>query len=357
MKRILIFLLIFTAMISSMFSEITNTKKIATFSVVAYDEETNELGVAVQSKFLAVGAVVPYAKANTGAIASQAWGNTKYGPEGLKFLEMGVSPKKVTEILTFKDKDSDQRQLGIVDGQGNSYTFTGKNCMKWAGGESGDSFAIQGNILAGEEVVEAMVEKFKNTENLPLGKRLIEVLKAGEHAGGDKRGRQSASLLVVAENGGYSGYNDRFIDLRVDDHETPIKELMRIYKLHEKTFQGSAYIRRGVKAMEKNKNKKANILFKRAMNIAQTYNDDPVLLNSIAWEFAQHDYNMDFALMSAKKASKLKPEDPNILDTLAFVYAKKGNYKKAVEIEKKAYRLSNNEIFKEKIEKWERRIK
>ncbi len=331
--------------------------KVATFSVVAYDAETDELGIAVESKFLAVGAVVPFAEAKAGAVATQAWANTKYGPQALKLLKMGVKPENVIEVLTNKDDKSSQRQIGIVDSNGNSASFTGKNCMKWAGGESGDKFAIQGNILEGRNVVNSMVEKFKNTNDKPLGKRLIEILKAGQKAGGDKRGKQSAALYVVAENGGYSGYNDRFIDLRVDDHENPIEELERIYYLHEKTFQASSYIRRGIKALEENRKDKADILLSRVMDIAGKYDDDPGLLNSIAWEFAQHEYNLDFALMSAKKASKLKPEDPDILDTLAFVYAKKGNFRKAVEIERKAFKLSNNKLFKKRIEKWENMIK
>lgn len=207
--------------------------QIATFSIVAYDPATGELGVAVQSKFVAVGAVVPWAKAGVGAIATQAFGNTKYGPKGLKLLASGKSAEETVKILTSKDGLRDNRQLGIVDVKGGSANFTGSRCQSWAGAKKGTHYTVQGNILAGKAVVEAMAKSFEESKGV-LAERLIAALEAGQKAGGDKRGRQSAALLVVRKGWGYAGYNDRFRDLRVDDHKTPIQELKRVYQVHRK---------------------------------------------------------------------------------------------------------------------------
>ena len=202
-------------------------KRVNTFSIVGYDPDKEELGIAVQSKFLAVGAVVPWAKAKVGAIATQALANLDYGEEGLKLLEEGYSPAEVIKKLRAEDENDQSRQVGVVSATGKSASFTGDDCYDWAGGITGDNFACQGNILVGEDTVQAMADTFTNTEG-DLADRLVTALEAGQKAGGDKRGRQSAALLVVKENGSYGGYNDRYIDLRVDDHETPIQELKRL---------------------------------------------------------------------------------------------------------------------------------
>jgi uncharacterized Ntn-hydrolase superfamily protein len=203
---------------------------IATFSIVAFDPETDELGVAVASRALAVGAIAPFAKAGIGAISTQAAANTTYGPKGLELLAQGMSPDEVLETLLGEDQGSARRQVGIIDAKGNARTFTGERCSDWAGGIAGKNFAVQGNILTGEAVVKAMAEAFENTEG-DLGTRMLAAMAAGDAAGGDSRGRQSASILVVKEGGGYGGYNDRYRDYRVDDHPTPIPELKRIYDL------------------------------------------------------------------------------------------------------------------------------
>ena len=208
---------------------------VATFSIVGFDPETGELGVAVQSKFIGVGSVVPWAKAGVGAIATQSLANTSYGPEGLALLEKGYTAQEIIKILTDGDEDRGLRQVGIVDAKGNSATFTGENCYDWAGGKTGLNYAVQGNILVSEETVIAMANTFENSRG-PLAERLLQALDAGQEAGGDKRGRQSAAIYVVKENGGYGGYNDRYIDLRVDDHPDPIKEIIRIYKLWDLYF-------------------------------------------------------------------------------------------------------------------------
>jgi uncharacterized Ntn-hydrolase superfamily protein len=209
---------------------------ISTFSIVARDPETGELGVAVQSKFIAVGSVVPYAQAGVGAIATQALGNTRYGPVGLELLSKGAPPEKVIRLMTNADPRRAHRQVGVIGLDGNASNYTGEKCMDWAGGRTGSNYAVQGNLLTGPEVTKAMAMAFEDA-NGTLAERMIESLRAGQKAGGDKRGRQSAALLVVRKGWGYAGLNDRFRDLRVDDHPTPIEELERIYRLHRKVFR------------------------------------------------------------------------------------------------------------------------
>jgi uncharacterized Ntn-hydrolase superfamily protein len=203
-----------------------------TFSIVARDPEAGELGIAVQSKFLAVGAVVPWAKAGVGAIATQSWANTTYGPGGLDLLASGLSAKETIARLTAGDEGRASRQVGIVAMQGEPATFTGDDCFPWAGGHVGEDYTCQGNILVSEETVLSMARTFEQTSGR-LCDRLMAALAAGQAAGGDSRGQQSAALLVVREKGGYGGFNDRFIDLRVDDHPHPIEELQRILELHK----------------------------------------------------------------------------------------------------------------------------
>ncbi len=216
-------------------------KPIATFSIVAFDPETDELGVAVQSKFFSVGSVVPWAKAGVGAVATQSWANIAYGPDGLALLAKGNSPEEVVKALTGDDPQRNFRQLGIVDAKGRAASFTGRQCMKWAGHITGKHYAVQGNILAGEAVAKDMAAAFEKARKQPkteLADWLMAALEAGQAAGGDKRGRQSAALLVVRDKGSYGGANDRYIDLRVADHKTPIQELGRLLKLHKSFFRG-----------------------------------------------------------------------------------------------------------------------
>lgn len=208
---------------------------VATFSIVGFDPGTGELGIAVQSKFLGVGAVVPWAKAGVGAVATQSHANTAYGPEGLKWMAAGKTAEETVRLLIEADDERDLRQVGIVDKYGNTATYTGNGCYDWAGGQTGKHYAAQGNILVGAETVEALGRRFEKAEG-SLAERLLAALDAGQRAGGDSRGRQSAAILVVKDNGGYGGYNDRAIDLRVDDHPEPIHELVRIHRLHQLYF-------------------------------------------------------------------------------------------------------------------------
>ncbi len=206
-----------------------------TFSIAAFDPKTKDLGVAVESKFPAVGMAVPYAKAGVGALATQSYANTTYGPRGLALLKKGLSPKDAVVKLTARDRERNKRQVGIVDARGRAAVFTGKECYAWAGHVVGRGYACQGNILAGEGVVKAMARAYESAEgDLPV--KLLATLVAGQDAGGDRRGQQSAALLVVREKGGYGGFNDRWIDLRVDDHPRPIDELIRIFNIYDMTM-------------------------------------------------------------------------------------------------------------------------
>jgi uncharacterized Ntn-hydrolase superfamily protein len=207
-----------------------------TFSLVAHDRAARQWGVAVQSKFLAVGSVVPWAEPDAGAIATQAYANPRYGPDGLALLREGLSAHEVVDRLVGADEGRTERQLGIVDSAGAAAAWTGAECMDWAGHRTGDGYAAQGNILVGPETVDALAETFDAGAGRPLAERLLDSLAAAQSAGGDRRGQQSASLLVVERDGGYAGMSDVLVDLRVDDHERPIDELRRIYALHNRLF-------------------------------------------------------------------------------------------------------------------------
>jgi uncharacterized Ntn-hydrolase superfamily protein len=209
---------------------------VATFSIVACDLEARQWGVAVQSKFLAVGSVVPWAEPEVGAVATQAYANPSYGPNGLALLRDGLSAEEVVRRLTEEDADRDERQLGVLDAAGGSAAWTGSGCLDWAGNRTGQCYSAQGNILVSGETVDALAETFEASPGRPLAERLLDALAAAQTAGGDSRGQQSAALLVVERNGGYAALSDVLVDLRVDDHERPIEELARVYELHQQLF-------------------------------------------------------------------------------------------------------------------------
>ena len=208
---------------------------VATFSIVAYDPASGELGVAVASRFFAVGSVVPWARAGVGAVATQSFANTTFGWRGLDLMEQGATPQEALGILLRNDSDPDRRQIGIVSFTGESVTYSGSGCLPWAGGRSGKNYAAQGNILAGEAVVAALEETFLSTEGT-LADRIYAALVAGDAQGGDARGKQSAALLIVKEGAGYGGYTDRAIDIRVDDHPEPFKELGRLLNFAQMNY-------------------------------------------------------------------------------------------------------------------------
>jgi len=209
---------------------------VATYSIVACDLDRAQWGVATQSKFLAVGSVVPWAEAQAGAVATQSYANPQYGPDGLALLRQGLSAQEVVQRLTEADDGRETRQLGVVDARGGAATFTGSECHDWAGGRTGGGYASQGNILVSSETVDALAETFEASAGKPLAERLLDCLDAAQAAGGDKRGQQSAALLVVERDAGYAGLTDVVVDLRVDDHSRPLGELRRVYGLHDALF-------------------------------------------------------------------------------------------------------------------------
>jgi uncharacterized Ntn-hydrolase superfamily protein len=211
---------------------------IATFSIVARDPANGDLGVAVQSKFPNVRVAVPHAKAGVGAVATQSFANSEFGTKGLQLMALGATPEEVIAIIGRDDPDLQDRQVGIVDAKGRSATFTGKKCFDWAGGRRAADYAIQGNILVSEATVDAMEKAFLGTKG-PLAERLLASLKAGAEAGGDKRGRQSAALLVVREGASYDGKSDAYVDISVYDAPDPIAEIFRLYELHRIHFERS----------------------------------------------------------------------------------------------------------------------
>lgn len=270
---------------------------VATFSIVARDPQTGELGVAVASRFFSVGSVVPYARAGVGAVATQANANVTYGPRGLELLERGANADETLKILLRNDSDSSARQVGIVAADGSSATYTGPKCNSWAGGRSGPNYAVQGNILAGEPVVLALEKTFLETKGT-LAQRMYAALLAGDAAGGDSRGRQSAAMIVVKEGAGYNGGNDRAIDIRVDDHADPFKELGRLLNYAE-------------------------------MNYA--WNE--------GWTAFTHKRFAE-ALIAQERAAKLAPENPEVLYDLAVIRLAAGHRDESLQALQKALALN-----------------
>ena len=309
---------------------------VATYSIVAWDSATGDLGVAVQSKFLGVGAVVPFARAGVGAIATQAYANTSFGPRGLDLLTQGMSAVQVGALLLQGDTDAAQRQFGIVDARGGVYAYTGTGCQPYAGHLMGNGYTVQGNILVGENVTKAMARMYEITPG-DLADRLLAALDAAESAGGDRRGRQSAALLVVRAHGGYGGYNDRYIDIRVDDDSLPLVRLRHIYELWQSTFLMDARMRTIDEFNKAGNFRAARVEMERVVN---SYNaelrnkpDDPDVLNTIAWQLATHDIDKPRALELAKRAAMLAPTRSDILDTMAECHFRLGHYDEAVAIE------------------------
>jgi uncharacterized Ntn-hydrolase superfamily protein len=210
--------------------------KPSTYSIASCDLDAGQWGVAVQSKFPAVGSVVSWAEPHVGAIATQAYANPRYGPEGLALLREGLSAEEVVERVTSADDGRDHRQVGIVDREGRAATYTGKECYDWAGGRTGNGYAAQGNILVSKETVDGLADTFEATAGKPLADRLLDCLDAAQAAGGDRRGQQSAAILVVEKDGGYANLSDTIVDLRVDDDERPLEELRRLYGIHQMLF-------------------------------------------------------------------------------------------------------------------------
>jgi uncharacterized Ntn-hydrolase superfamily protein len=314
-----------------------------TFSIVARDSITGELGVAVQSRAFNVGQAVPWAEAGVGALATQALTNMSFGPRGLELLRSGHDAEAALTRLLEADEGRESRQLGIVDARGASAVWTGSGCMAWAGGFHRPNLACQGNILAGDAVVPAMVAAFDATRG-PLAERLIAALAAAQAAGGDRRGQQSAALLVVRESETHPEYRYRFVDVRVDDHLRPIDELARLYRTSLATDLADAYLelaeehagegRTELAAAERGYVQEA---LQRALSAEET---DAGSLNSLAWVSATRDLFLDEALRAAERAAELEPQSFEILDTLAEVHWHRGDFAEAVRVGERALGLS-----------------
>jgi uncharacterized Ntn-hydrolase superfamily protein len=328
----------------------------ATFSIVAYDSVTNEIGVAVQSKVYNVGVTVPWAKAGVGGVATQALANTSLGPMGLDFLEAGLTAEEAMTKLISSDEGHERRQLGVVDVNGASASFTGKECMDWAGGVTGRGYAIQGNILAGEAVVTEMERVFLSTRG-ELSRRLVAALAAGQGAGGDTRGQQSAALLVVRPSEEFPEYNTRYVEIKVEDHPEPIEELERLLEKFEGTFLVEAHVRYAEKYEKEGKSD----LLKRELELVgitlervlARQTDDAGVLNALAWHLCTHDVFLEKSLEAARRAVALEPESPEITDTLAEAYWRLGMTEEAISTGEAALALDpESEYLKEQLAKF-----
>jgi uncharacterized Ntn-hydrolase superfamily protein len=314
----------------------------ATFSIVAYDSVTQEVGVAVQSKYFSVGTAVPWARAGAGAVATQASVNVSLGPKALALLETGMPAAEVMRALAATDSAWDGRQIAIVDARGGTASWTGKRALDWAGGETGPGYACQGNILAGPAVVAGMAKAFRETSG-ELAERMIAALEAGQAAGGDKRGQQSAAILIVRPSVGNPEYNERYVDLRVEDHKTPIKELRRVWQI----FQGfhlanahlvyaSAHEAAGRREMADLERRRVGEILERALARGEK---DASVLNGLAWACATNSIYLPEALKAADRAVAAEPRNVDILDTLAEVHHRMGNSVKAIEVGSRAVTL------------------
>jgi uncharacterized Ntn-hydrolase superfamily protein len=323
-----------------------------TFSIVAMDPQTDEWGVAVASRVLDVGYIVPWVEAGVGAVATQALSNPYLGPAVLDELEKGKSAREALKNVLANDTTPEDRQVGVVDKNGNSISHTGTTTNAWAGHRTAPFVAVQGNILTGPEVVDSMLAVFQRTEG-PLAERLVSALEAGDMAGGDSRGKQSAAIMVATKRGGYLGVDDRLVDLKVVDNPEPVKELRREYELWQYAFMAPAYLRLADEKPEKTEMylAKTYSLLRKALASEST---SPEVYNSLAWEFALRQKYPEETLEAALKAHALAPEDANIMDTVAEAYYAAGSHQEAVDWEKRALMIDpENEFFKNQLEKFQ----
>jgi len=302
----------------------------STFSIVAFDPEAREWGVAVASRVLAVGYIVPWARAEVGAVATQAYADLRYGRYGLELLEAGFTAEQTLQVLLEFDGEAQQRQVAVVDSTGRVSAFTGRETSAWAGDRQGEHYSVQGNILVGEQVLADMERAYLETEG-PLARRLLATLKAGDEAGGDSRGRQSAALLVVRERGGYQALSDRLVDISVDDDPAPVAELARIYDLWEANFLIEPYLDSADPVVQGY----ALDIIERAL----AEKGDAQLFNSMAWVLAVRRLYPERALEIALRAHELEPDDPNIMDTVAEAHYAAGDPESALDWEERALAL------------------
>lgn len=324
-----------------------------TFSIVALDPSTGELGVAVASRYFDAGFALAWLEAGVGAVATQAWVNARLGPKGIKALRDGIGATEAISRILSEDDEADRRQVGIVDFNGHSASFTGKETPPWSGHLTAENVAVQGNILAGPAVVESMLDTFLTTGG-PLSERLIAALESGEAHGGDSRGKQSAALYVTRKRGGFQGVDDRLVELKVSDHPEPIVELRRLSNMWRYFYLVPAYSRLAEEEPELSSTFLDYVL--RFLHSAlEEEIESPEVYNSLAWHLALREAYPEEALLAAKKAYDLAPDDPNVLDTLAEAHFSAGDHDEAIHWEEEAIRISpENTFFKEQLAKFRR---
>jgi uncharacterized Ntn-hydrolase superfamily protein len=330
---------------------------VGTFSIVARDPATGELGVAVQSRAFSVGGGVPWAEAGVGAIATQAATNESFGPRGLALLRQGYSARETLDILLGADEGRENRQLGVVDARGGAAAFTGAGCQPWAGDTTLVGLSVQGNILAGPQVVSEMVAAFRETGG-ELAQKLLAALHAGQAAGGDRRGQQSAALLVVRPSDDYPEYRTRYIDLRVEDHPSPIEELDRVFQIHRSSDLLRAHLRYAEHYQSLGDDEAA---LRERERIGDTLKETLArpeatagTLNALAWYCATADMHLEESLEAARRAAKMEPENTGILDTLAEVYYRMGRPGDAIEVIERAIAIDpEDDYLQQQLEKFQ----
>ena len=336
--------------------------KTGTFSIVAYDSVTQELGVAVQSKYFSVGCAVPWAEGGVGAVATQASVNVSLGPMALAMLRSGMTAPEVMRALAAADSGWDGRQVGIVDANGTAVNWTGKRCLDWAGGVTGPGFACQGNILAGPAVVAGMAKAFREGAGGELTERLIAALEAAQEAGGDKRGMQSAAVIVTRPSAINPEYRERYVDLRVEDHKTPIKELRRVWQIHQGFHLAGQHLNyaaefdaAGFPEKARRERERVGDILRAALKRGER---DASVLNGLAWSCATNDIYLDDAVRAAQRASDIEPRNIDILDTLAEAHFRSGNATKAIEVESRAATLDpKSQYLRDQIERFKGGVK
>jgi uncharacterized Ntn-hydrolase superfamily protein len=321
---------------------------VGTFSIIAYDAETEEWGVAVESRAFSVGSAVPWAEAGVGAIATQSQTNRSFGPQGLAMMRSGLTAAQALRALLDADPGRENRQAGIVDASGNSASFTGSKCSDWAGDTTAPGLAIQGNILVGPEVVRGMARAYAETTG-ELAERLLAALKAGQAAGGDRRGQQSAAILVVRSSDRYPEYRNRYVDLRVEDSASPIVELERVYRILETEDLLQAHVRyaqlydslgQGERAQRERQR-----IGETLRRVTASGTRDAGVLNSLAWFCALGNIHLEDALKAAQAAVEIEQQNTGIIDTLAEVYFRMGRPAEAITAIERALTISPKDTY------------
>lgn len=332
---------------------------VGTFSIVAYDSITGEVGVAVQSRVFGVGPRVAWVRGGVGAIATQAQSNESFGPRGLELLAAELSAQETLDWLLAHDPGAANRQVGMVDARGGVANWTGAGCMDWAGDSAGVAFTCQGNILVSEEVIGGMVRAFRETAQQELAGRLIAALLAGQAAGGDSRGQQSAAILIGRMHPEFPEYAERYVDIRVEDHETPIDELARLYEIYASQGLIQAHLRFAewyqAQSDSAGARRERELVGDVLARMLAEGRGDAQMLNSLAWFTAIHGIYLEQALVAAQRAVALAPEESNILDTLAEVYFRLGDAARAIETAERALEISpEDEYLREQLARFRR---